>query len=91
LKAKKDEMSIQIKENRLGSKILECHNVGISLGGKKLIEGFTYKFRRKERVGIVGPNGAGKSTFLQLLTQALPPDTGKVTVGDTSVSQSVWF
>jgi ATP-binding cassette subfamily F protein uup len=83
LKAKKDEMSIQIKENRLGSKILECHNVGKSLGGRKLIEGFTYKFKRKERVGIVGPNGAGKSTFLQLITQSMPPDTGKVIVGDT--------
>lgn len=83
LKQKKDEMTIQIKENRLGSKIVECHNVGKSFGSKIIIEGFNYKFKRKERVGIVGPNGAGKSTFLQLLTQSLPPDTGKVVIGDT--------
>ncbi len=83
LKQKKDEMTIQIKENRLGSKILECHNLGKSFEDKKIIEGFNYKFKRKERVGIVGPNGAGKSTFLQLLTQSLAPDTGKVVVGDT--------
>ena len=85
LKPKKDEMSIQIKENWLGSKIVECHNVGKKYGEKVLIEGFSYKFKRRERVGIVGPNGAGKSTFLQLLTQSLAPDTGKVVVGDTII------
>lgn len=85
LKQNKEEMSIQIKENRMGSKVVECHNMGKSYSGKAIIEGFTYKFKRKERVGIVGPNGAGKSTFLQLITQALSPDTGKVVVGDTVV------
>jgi len=85
LKVKKDEMSLQIKENRMGSKIVECHNVGKSFDNKKIIDGFTYKFKRKERVGIVGPNGAGKSTFLQLLIQSLAPDTGKVVVGDTII------
>jgi ATP-binding cassette subfamily F protein uup len=85
LKPKKEEMSISIKENRMGTKIVELHNVGKSYGSKKIIDGFTYKFKRKERVGIIGPNGTGKSTFLQLLTQALDPDTGKVVVGDTVV------
>jgi ABC transport system ATP-binding/permease protein len=85
LKPKKDEMSIAIKESRLGSKVLELHNVGKSYGDKKLVDGFSYKFKRKERVGIIGPNGSGKSTFLQLLTQSLAPDTGKVVVGDTIV------
>jgi ABC transport system ATP-binding/permease protein len=85
LKKKKDEMTIQIKENWMGTKIVECHNMGKTYGAKTVIDGFTYKFKRKERVGIVGPNGAGKSTFLQLITQALEPDTGKVVVGETIV------
>lgn len=85
LKQNKEEMTLQIKESRMGSKVVECHNVGKSYGDKKIIEGFTYKFKRKERVGIVGPNGTGKSTFLQLITQALAPDSGKVVVGDTIV------
>lgn len=50
---------------------------------KTVLQSFSYKFKRGEKVGIVGPNGAGKSTFLQLLTGALPPDTGKVVIGDT--------
>jgi ATP-binding cassette subfamily F protein uup len=85
LKKKNDEMSLQIKENWLGGKIVELHNVGKSFGDKKIIENFSYKFKRRERVGIVGQNGTGKSTFLQLLTQSLAPDTGKVVVGDTII------
>ena len=85
LKVKKEEMSLQIKENWMGSKVVECHNVSKRYGPKILIENFSYKFKRKERVGIVGANGAGKSTFLQLITQSLPPDTGKVIVGDTII------
>ncbi len=85
LKVKKDEMSLQIKENWLGGKILDLHNVSKTYGTRTLIEPFTYKFKRRERVGIVGPNGAGKSTFLQLLTQSLAPDSGKVVVGETVI------
>ncbi|MFN0034391.1 MAG: ABC-F family ATP-binding cassette domain-containing protein [Saprospiraceae bacterium] len=83
LKKKTDEMTLSIKENWMGGKVVECHNISKSFGSKKLIENFSYKFKRKERVGIVGQNGSGKSTFLQLITQMLPPDTGKVVVGDT--------
>ncbi|MBK6933503.1 MAG: ABC-F family ATP-binding cassette domain-containing protein [Saprospirales bacterium] len=85
LRVKKEEMTLQIKENWMGSKIVECHNISKRYGERVLIENFSYKFKRKERVGIVGPNGAGKSTFLQIITQGLPPDTGKVVVGDTII------
>ncbi|MFN4080621.1 MAG: ABC-F family ATP-binding cassette domain-containing protein [Saprospiraceae bacterium] len=83
LKPKSDEMSIRIKETWLGSKVVELHGVSKRFGEKTVLQPFSYKFKRGEKVGIVGPNGAGKSTFLQLLTGALPPDTGKVVIGDT--------
>lgn len=79
------ELQIDIKGQRLGKKILEAHNIGKSFGDIKIIEGFSYKFQKKERVGIVGPNGVGKSTFLQLLTEEIRPDTGKVVVGGNTV------
>jgi ATP-binding cassette subfamily F protein uup len=83
LKKSSDEMTLAIKETWLGGKIVELHNISKSFGNKRLLENFSYKFKRKERIGIVGQNGAGKSTFLELLTQTLAPDTGKVVVGDT--------
>ncbi len=85
LRKKTEEMTIAIKENWLGSKVVELHNISKAFGGKKILDNFTYKFKRRERVGIVGPNGSGKSTFLDILTGALPPDTGKVVIGDTII------
>ena len=42
-----------------------------------------YVFKKGERIGIVGKNGTGKTTFLNLLTSATKPDTGKVIIGET--------
>lgn len=80
-----DEMKINIAASRLGSKILESHNIVKSFGSKKILDGFTYKFKRGERIGIVGQNGTGKSTFLKILTQQIQPDGGKIVIGDTIV------
>lgn len=82
-KTREDELQMGIKTTWLGSKIVELYNVSKKFGSTTIIENFSYKFRRRERVGIVGPNGAGKSTFLQLLTAQLAPDMGKVVIGDT--------
>ena len=80
-----DEMKIHIKTSRMGSKILEAHAVQKSFGEKPILNSFSYKFKKGERVGIVGPNGAGKTTFLKLLTKDIRPDGGKVVIGDTIV------
>jgi len=77
------DIQIDIKGERLGSKILEAHNLGKSFGDKVIVKNFDYKFKKNERVGIVGPNGAGKTTFLKLLTKEIRPDSGKVVVGGT--------
>nr|MBP6568435.1 ABC-F family ATP-binding cassette domain-containing protein [Saprospiraceae bacterium] len=80
-----DDMKIMVQASRLGSKILEAHSLVKSFGDKKILDGFTYKFKKGERIGIVGQNGTGKSTILKLLTQEIKPDGGKIVVGDTIV------
>lgn len=84
-KKQEEELRIELKAQRLGSKILEAHNIGKSFGDRRMVSGFTYKFRKGERAGIVGLNGAGKSTLLNMLTGLLAPDSGKVVIGDTTV------
>ncbi len=81
----KDELEIGTKMERLGSKIVEFHNLSKAYGDLTILEKFSYNFKRKERLGIVGPNGAGKSTFLKMIMQEEQPDKGKVVVGDTVV------
>jgi ATP-binding cassette subfamily F protein uup len=68
---------------RLGSKILEFHKVSKAFGDLKILDQFEYVFKTGERIGIIGKNGTGKSTFLNVMTGAQPPDSGKVIVGDT--------
>ncbi len=81
----RSELEIPVKMERLGSKILEMHHVGKSFGDLKIIENFTYTFKRNERLGIVGKNGAGKSTFLNMVLGIEPVDRGKVVKGETVV------
>lgn len=77
------QVQLELNMERMGTKVVELHNVSKSFGDKTLLEKFSYNFNRGERVGIIGKNGTGKSTFLNLLTGALKPDGGKVVVGET--------
>ena len=76
-------VQLNVKSARLGKKIVEMYNVSKSFPGVNLIEKFSYKFSRYEKVGIVGKNGTGKSTFVNIITQALQPDSGKIEIGKT--------
>ncbi len=76
-------MSINVATSRLGGKIIDCEDVSLHFGQRCMLDDFSYKFSRYERVGIVGKNGVGKSTFLNLLTGAIAPDAGTIERGET--------
>ncbi len=80
---REEKVELSVKSSRLGKKIVEINKVSKSFPGVKLIEDFSYKFQRFEKVGIVGKNGTGKSTFLNLMTRALTPDSGTIEIGET--------
>lgn len=71
----------EVADQRLGGVILEAKNVSKSYGGKKLLESFSHVFQKGERLGIFGDNGTGKTTFLDLLTQTVLPDQGRIEKG----------
>lgn len=79
------QVDINIKTTRLGNKILVLEHVNKKFGDKIMLNDFSYTFSRGEKVGIIGRNGVGKSTFLNLITQRLSPDSGKIDPGETVV------
>ena len=82
---KKSDLKLEVKMSRLGGKILELKNIRKSYGDLCILDGFSYTFKKGERIGILGNNGVGKSTFLNILTEKESVDSGKVNVGETIV------
>src|SRR5690554_5294254 len=84
--AKKEERQIElsISAQRLGNLIMEIEGVGKSYGDKKILDDFSYTFKKGDKIGIIGPNGAGKTTFLNMLTGLVIPDKGSIKVGQTT-------
>jgi ATP-binding cassette subfamily F protein uup len=83
LKRNDSQVELTINSARLGNKIAEIENLSKSYNQRTLISDFSYKFSRYEKVGLIGDNGTGKTTFLNLLTQIIEPDSGKVDIGQT--------
>lgn len=78
-----EKLELSMKMERMGSKIIEIQHVSKSFDGRKIISEFDYTFKRGDRIGIVGKNGMGKSTLLEIITEKIKPDMGRVVKGDT--------
>ena len=78
-----EEVELTVQGKRLGSKILNISNLSKYYGDNLVIEHFSYKFSRFEKVGVVGKNGSGKSTLLNLFTGLIQPNEGSIDVGET--------
>jgi ATP-binding cassette subfamily F protein uup len=77
-----DKAHIQIEEGELsGRKIIELRNVTHGYGDVTLINKFSVKVLRGERIGLVGNNGVGKSTLLRILLGEIEPLSGTVKQG----------
>lgn len=77
------KVEIDTPSRRIGTKVINMHKVSKSFGDRLLIKDFTYEFGPGDRVGIIGGNGTGKSTLLNLITQRIEPDSGRVEIGQT--------
>jgi ATP-binding cassette subfamily F protein uup len=67
---------------RMGSKIIELHKISKKFKDHVIMDNFSYDFQPGERIGISG-KWNGKINLLNLLTDSLPLDGGKVVIGET--------
>lgn len=78
-----DTVTIDVATSRLGTKVVDCMDVDLYFGDRRMLDKFSYKFTRGERVGVVGRNGVGKTTFLNLISGNLEPTGGVIELGET--------
>jgi ABC transport system ATP-binding/permease protein len=64
-----------------GQLVVEAENISHSFGDKKIIDHFSLRVMRGDRIGLLGPNGVGKSTLLNILLGKLSPQSGTVKLG----------
>ena len=65
----------------IGNRIVDLTNVGIELGGRRLIHSLSLSFAIGTRIGITGRNGLGKTTLLRMIMGQLEPTDGTVKIG----------
>ena len=64
-----------------GKLVIEADGIGKSYGERPIVDNFSIRIQRGDRIGIVGPNGSGKTTLINMLTGVLAPDSGTLRLG----------
>ena len=64
-----------------GKLVIEAKDLHKSFDGLVVVDGFSTRIARGERIGLMGANGAGKTTLLNMLTGRLAPDRGSLRLG----------
>jgi branched-chain amino acid transport system ATP-binding protein len=66
--------------------ILATRDLGLDIGGARIVADVSLEVREGELVGIIGPNGAGKTTLFNLLSGTIRPTTGRVELDGRDVT-----
>ena len=64
-----------------GKMVVDAERISKRFGERVIVEDFSTRIIRGDRVGVIGANGAGKTTLIRMLTGELEPDSGKVRLG----------
>ncbi len=66
---------------RSGQLVAELEHVTKRYDGRSVVEDFSCRILRGDKIGLIGPNGIGKSTLIKLILGEIEPDAGSVRRG----------
>ncbi len=75
--------------DKSGTRVVEAKHATKSYGPRKIVDDFSIRILRGNRVGMVGANGSGKTTLVNLLTGRLAPDSGEIKPGANVIMASL--
>jgi ATP-binding cassette subfamily F protein uup len=84
-RARREQMGnvrLQVEQaEQSGKLVFEARAISKAYDGKRVVDDFSTRIMRGDRVGLIGPNGAGKTTLLRLLLGEVAPDSGETRRG----------
>jgi branched-chain amino acid transport system ATP-binding protein len=83
--AKKVRRNLTIKR-AYAALLLDLRRVTKNFGGLKAVRDVSFAVEAGRIFGLIGPNGAGKTTLLNLISGALRPSAGTITLGEHELS-----
>ncbi len=66
-----------------GKLVMEAKGITYGYPGKSIVNNFSTRIIRGDRIGLIGPNGSGKTTLLKLLLGKIEPQEGEIKIGTT--------
>lgn len=66
--------------------MVETRDLGVTLGGQRILSHIYLTAGKRQVVGVIGPNGSGKSTLLKCIYRVLRPTNGAVWVDGRELS-----
>ena len=69
------------KSDNSGRIVVEVRKASFAYEDKQIVNEFSTKILRGDKIGIIGANGSGKSTLIKLLLGELEPTAGKIKLG----------
>jgi branched-chain amino acid transport system ATP-binding protein len=67
--------------------ILATRNLGLDIGGAKIVVDVSLEVAEGELLGIIGPNGAGKTSLFNLLSGIYRPTAGSIQLAGREITQ----
>ena len=76
----------RIKSFKNYNSIIEFKDVSLSYGNRLILDNINFNINEGQIFGMLGPNGVGKSTIFNLLTGLISPNSGKIKINSTDVT-----